>query len=135
MAEEKKLERIYNVNLTKAYEHTRTKRAIRTVKILRDFLARHFKALAKNVKLSEALNSYVWRDSMQKPPRHVKVRGVKDGDTVKAYLHDEEQTKAKKEQKTKKKDDAKKAKPKKETPAGEPKPKAQKKEPTEKKTQ
>jgi len=122
MADEKKLERIYNVNLTKAYEYTRTRRTLRTVKLLREFLARNFRVETDKVKLSEPLNTYLWRDSIEKPPRHVKVRGVKENGEVKAYLHDEQEIKAAKEQKKKKKDDAKKAKPvkKKDTPAQKP---------------
>jgi len=108
MADEKKLERIYNVNLTKAYEYTRTRRALRTVKLLRAFLARNFRVELEDVKLSEPLNSYIWRDSIQKPPRHIKVKGVKENGIVHAFMHDEEATTAAKVANKKKKDDAKK---------------------------
>jgi len=107
--EKKKLERIYTVNLSGAYDYIRTKRARRAVKMLREYLARHFKVVVENVKLSETVNSYVWRDSMQKPPRRVKVRGVKEDDIVHIYMHDEEQTKKVKADKKKQKDDSKKA--------------------------
>jgi len=107
--EKKKLERIYTINLSAAYDYIRTKRCMRAIKILRSYLARHFKADESNVKLSEALNSYVWRDSMQKPPRRVKVRGVKEGDVVNVYLHNEEEIKKAKEQNKQKKAEKKKS--------------------------
>ena len=87
MAEKKenKVERIYTVNLSKAYDYVRTKRAGRAVKILRDYLARHFKVAGADVSLSEGVNSRVWRDSIQKPPRKLKVRAVKEEGVVKVF--------------------------------------------------
>lgn len=126
----KKIERIYTVNLGAAYEYLRTKRAIRAVKILREYLARHFKADIKEVKLSELLNAYIWRDSMQKPPRRVKVRGIKDGQRVNVYLHDEEEIKKVKAE-NKKQKDAKKAAKKKEKKPAQKKTEEKKKEPVE----
>ncbi len=80
-------ERIYTVNLTDAYETLRTKRAIRAVKVLRKFLVRHTKT--DDVLLSPAVNDCIWAHSMQKPPRKIKVRVVKEGEVAKAYLIDE----------------------------------------------
>jgi large subunit ribosomal protein L31e len=106
MADEKKLERVYTINLSKAYSYLRTKRAMRAVKILRAYLARHFKVELEGVKLSEALNSYIWRDSIQRPPRRVKVKGVREGGTLHAYLHGEEEANSAKAQKKAAKKDA-----------------------------
>ena len=73
-----KLERIYTVPLGKAYEAVRDKRVPKAVKILKKFAARHMKADGERVTLSENLNKYLWERSIQKPPRKVKVRIIKD---------------------------------------------------------
>lgn len=104
-----KLERIYTVPLADAYETVRNKRAPRAVKILRAFITRHMKADGEKIVLSENLNMFIWAKSIQKPPRRVKVRLVKDDDTIKAYLADEKIEEPKKEEKKEpKKDEEKK---------------------------
>ncbi len=84
---EEKIERLYTVTLGKAYEYTRTKRTRRTVSILRQFLIRHMKSV--DIKISEQLNEFLWARSMQKPPRRVKIKVVKEGGVVRASLPDE----------------------------------------------
>jgi len=84
-----KIERIYTVPLRNAYGYVRTKRTRRAVKLLREFIGRHMKAEEENIAISMALNNYVWSRSMQKPPRKVKVRLIKEDGKVKAYLADE----------------------------------------------
>ncbi len=86
---EQKLERIYTIPLGKVYEHIRQKRAIRAVKMVRAFLARHMKVPEVAVKLSEGLNSAIWMRGIQKPPRFIKVRVVKETDRTTASLLDE----------------------------------------------
>ena len=84
-----KLERIYTVPLGDAYRAPRSKRVPKAVKMLRAFIERHMKADGEKVTLSEALNKYLWRSSIQKPPRRVKVRLIKDEGFIRAYLADE----------------------------------------------
>ncbi len=115
-----KLERIYTVPLGEAYEAVRNKRVPRAVKMLRAFIARHMKAEEERILLSSALNEHLWERSIQKPPRRVKVRLVKDEGEIKAYLADEK-VEAKKEKKEEKKEA-----PKKEEPKPEPKKEAPK---------
>ena len=67
----------------------RNKRVPRAVKILRAFIARHMKADGEKIALSEALNKHLWRSSIQKPPRRVKVRLIKEEGSRHAYLADE----------------------------------------------
>jgi large subunit ribosomal protein L31e len=86
---EQKLERIYTIPLRKAYEHIRTKRTVRAVKMVRAFLAKHMKVPEVAVKLSAGLNSALWMSGMQKPPRYLKVRVVKEADKANASLLDE----------------------------------------------
>ena len=66
MVDAVKLERLYTVPLQKAYEHVRTKRAKRTVKILRKFLSRHMKVPEASVRISNALNGIIWKSGIQK---------------------------------------------------------------------
>jgi len=96
-----KLERIYTVPLGEAYEAIRNKRAGKAVKILREFAGRHMKAEEEDVALSMALNEFIWKRSIQKPPRKVKVRLIKENGKVKAYLADEKIEEPKKEDKKK----------------------------------
>ncbi|MFA4982641.1 MAG: 50S ribosomal protein L31e [Candidatus Micrarchaeia archaeon] len=70
------LERIYTIPLAGAFEYVRTKRARRAVKIVRAFALRHMKA--EEAKVSEGVNAEIFRDGMQKPPRRLKVRIIKD---------------------------------------------------------
>jgi large subunit ribosomal protein L31e len=94
-----KLERIYTVPLNKAYNAIRNKRVPRAVSLLRSFITRHMKADGERILLSSALNSHLWARSIQKPPRRVKVRVVKDEGRITAYLADEKVEEPKKEEK------------------------------------
>ena len=116
-----KLERIYTVPLGDAYGNVpRNKRTPRAVKILRGFITKHMKADGEKITISEKLNKLLWEKSIQKPPRKVKVRLIKDDGKIGAYLVDEKIEEPKKEEPKKggeKKEEPKKAeekKPKKE---------------------
>ena len=108
-----KLERIYIVPLGDAYEHIRTKRTKRAVKLLKQFLSRHMKS--NEVLISNALNSSLWTRGIQKPPRKVKVRAIRDNGVVNAYLINEKTVDEKKAEQPKKaektKEEQKKEKP------------------------
>jgi large subunit ribosomal protein L31e len=85
-----KLERIYTIPLGDAYAVSRNSRVPRAIKLVKAFAARHMKAAKdQSVLISEALNSHIWSHSIQRPPRRVKVRLVKDDEAVRAYLADE----------------------------------------------
>ncbi len=118
-----KLERIYTVPLGDAYEQSRSKRVPRAVKILRTFIGRHMKAEDERILISESLNKFLWVRSIQKPPRRVKVRLIKDEGVIRAYLSDEKVEEPKKK-------DAPKSEARKEEKKAEEKPaaKAEKKE-------
>jgi large subunit ribosomal protein L31e len=103
-----KLERIYTVPLGDAYGAVRNKRVPRAVKMLRAFIARHMKADGERVLLSQGLNTYLWARSIQKPPKRVKVRLIKDEGAIRAYLADEKVEEPKKPEKKEEKAEAKK---------------------------
>ena len=123
-------ERIYTVPLGDAYEAVRKRRAPRAVRILKEFIVKNMKAKDERILLSNALNSYIWGNSIQKPPRRVKVRLIKDTEKISAYLADEKIEEKKEEPKKseEKKEEPKKAEEKKEEPKKEEKA-AEKKEP------
>lgn len=84
-----KFERFYTVPLNKAYEYIRTKRVRKAVSMLEKFLTRHTKVDAKNVRISNALNNFLWQRGIERPPRRAKIRVVKEAGVAKAYLADE----------------------------------------------
>lgn len=70
-------ERVYTIPLRHVWVVTpRGKRAPRAARDVRDFIARHMKA--EEVSLSNEINSAIWARGINKPPRKVKVRAVKD---------------------------------------------------------
>src|SRR3989338_5403045 len=81
------VERIQTVNLSQAYDYTRTKRSRRAVDILREFIGSATKA--GDVVLSNSVNSTIWTRGNQKPPRKIKVRILIDGEVARVYLPDE----------------------------------------------
>ena len=86
-------ERIYTVPLSEAYSAVRGKRARKAVKVLKMFASRHMKVDIDNVKISAGVNSLIWSHGIQKPPRKIKVKMVKekedDAEVVKVMLLDE----------------------------------------------
>lgn len=94
------MERVYTVPLTEAYEHTRSRRARRSIKELRKFLVRHLKMHTNQIKLSRKVNALLWSGGMKKPPRKIKIKVVKEEKVVNVYLLDEKiELKEKKEEK------------------------------------
>ena len=77
MAEEKTLERTYNVPLRKEFlKVPKYKRAKKAVKALKQFLAKHMKS--DNVKIGKYLNDEIWKHGIKNPPHHVELNAVKD---------------------------------------------------------
>jgi large subunit ribosomal protein L31e len=70
-------ERIYTIPMRHAWVVTpRGKRSPRAARDVRDFVAKHMKA--DEVALSNEINEVIWERGINKPPRKVKVRAVKD---------------------------------------------------------
>ena len=70
-------EKIYTIPLRHVWVVTpRGKRAPRAVRDVRDFVARHMKA--EEVAMSNEVNAALWARSINKPPRRITVRAVKD---------------------------------------------------------
>jgi large subunit ribosomal protein L31e len=82
-------ERFYTIPLGKAWVAPRNKRAPRAVRIIRDFIKRHMKLEAerkgedeevksKKIVISSEVNEKIWSRGIQKPPRKIRVKAVKD---------------------------------------------------------
>ena len=70
-------EKIYTIPLRHVWVVTpRGRRAPRAVRDVRSYVARHMKA--EEVAVSNEINSEIWRRSINKPPRKITVRAVKD---------------------------------------------------------
>jgi large subunit ribosomal protein L31e len=70
-------EKIYTIPLRHVWVVTpRGRRAPRAVRDVRDFVARHMKS--DEVAVSNEINSEIWSRSINKPPRKITVRAVKD---------------------------------------------------------
>ncbi len=73
MSEEGKIVKsIHVIPLKRVYWGRRTNRADRAIRLIRKYVARHFKN-AEKIVISNEVNNYVWQFSREKPPRRVVV--------------------------------------------------------------
>jgi len=90
-------ERIYTIPLRDAWRSPRKHRVPRAIRIIRSFIQRHMKIGWKvpleeeeeegRLIISNEVNEWVWRRGIEKPPRKVRVRAVRDRDgNVTVYL-------------------------------------------------
>ena len=71
-------EKFYDLNLRRIWTAPREKRTPRAVRYIRDFAARRMKS--DDVSISEETNQLLWARGISKPPRHLRLRVVKDKD-------------------------------------------------------
>jgi len=71
-------ERVYTIPLSRAWVSPRKERAPKATRILKAFIKRHMKPEA--ILLSKDVNEQIWRRGIEKPPRKIRVRAVKDRD-------------------------------------------------------
>lgn len=73
------IEQIYNINVRrKAVKVAKYKRAKKTVKLVRSYVAKHMKS--DDVKIDKELNEKIWERGAKNPLMKVKVKAVKDDD-------------------------------------------------------
>lgn len=78
-------ERVYTIPLRRAWISSRKKRTPRAVRLVKAFVQKHMKPEA--LLMSNEVNERLWRRSIQKPPRKIRVRAVRDKEgTVTLYL-------------------------------------------------
>lgn len=76
------------IPLRDAYRAPRKKRAKVAVRLIREWVSRHFH-LEGRVKIGSALNEFIWSRSIEKPPRRVTVNvrvSVEEGKPVDAEV-------------------------------------------------
>lgn len=71
-------EKFYDLNLRRIWTAPREKRTPRAVRYIRAFAARRMKS--DDVSISEETNQLLWARGISKPPRHLRLRVVKDKD-------------------------------------------------------
>lgn len=83
-----KNEVVYTIPLGRIYWGRRVNRAARAVRYIRKFIARHFGVEEEKVVISNSVNEYIWSHGIEKPPRRITVRAVRDKekDVVKVML-------------------------------------------------
>lgn len=89
-------ERIYTIPLGKAWASPRKRRSPRAIRLIKSFVQRHMKVGTKTEEeeegegrliISNEVNQLVWRRGIEKPPRKIRVRAVKDKEgNVTVYL-------------------------------------------------
>jgi len=84
----------YVIPLTKAYDDKpRTKRAKYSVRMIFDFLYKHTRKEKKDIIVTEEVNNFIWKNSIQNPPRKVAVTLKKKDDKYYVFLKDSENSK------------------------------------------
>ena len=78
---EENIERIYTVNLAKAWDTPKYRRTDRVINIIKEFTQRHMQT--NKVKIDQDLNRHIWSRGKKNPPRKIRLRMIKeDDDTV-----------------------------------------------------
>jgi large subunit ribosomal protein L31e len=86
-------ERFYTIPLSRAWIAPRKKRTPRAVRIVKSFIRRHMKieekiAMAEEegegekLAISDEVNRKLWSRGIEKPPRNIRVRAVKDKEGI-----------------------------------------------------
>jgi large subunit ribosomal protein L31e len=83
-------EKIYTIPLGRAWISPRKKRAPRATRILKNFIHRHMKIKTETEEgeeterlvVSNEVNEKIWNRGIEKPPRKIRVRAVKDKEGV-----------------------------------------------------
>ena len=83
-------EKFYTIPLRRAWISQRKRRAPRAIRIIRSFVEKHMKIRseavgeeeAESLVISNEVNEKVWSRGIEKPPRKIRVRAVKDKEGV-----------------------------------------------------
>ena len=81
------MERIYTIPLRDVKKVPRTKRSPRAMRYIREFIQKHMKA--EDVIIDQSVNEKIWERGIEKIPSKIKVKAVKEDETVEVTLVDE----------------------------------------------
>ena len=80
MADDMVKEQIYTIPLREIRKVPSWKRSRRAVKEVREFLVKHMKTEAEQIKLDKTINERLWEKGCEKPPLSIRIRAVKFAD-------------------------------------------------------
>ena len=78
------MERIYTIPLRDVKRVPRTKRSPRAMRYIREFIEKHMKA--EDVIIDQSVNEKIWERGIEKIPSKIKVKAVKEDETVEVTL-------------------------------------------------
>jgi ribosomal protein L31E len=79
----------YIIPLQKVYDNKpRTRRANNAITVIYDFFKKHTRKDKKDIIISSEVNEYIWKNSIQNPPRKVAVSIKIDNGKVYVFLKD-----------------------------------------------
>jgi len=81
------MERIYTIPLREVKRVPRTKRSPKAMRYIREFIQKHMKA--EDVIIDQSINEKVWERGIEKIPSKIKVKAVKEDETVEVTLVEE----------------------------------------------
>lgn len=85
--EEIEKEELYTIPFRDVKHVARHKRTNRAIKILKHYIKRHMKVNPIDIRIDPELNEELWKRGIEKPPRKIRVRAVKDTEgIVEVYL-------------------------------------------------
>ncbi|MGA9098136.1 MAG: 50S ribosomal protein L31e [Methanotrichaceae archaeon] len=73
-------EHVYTIPLRIVKSVPRWRRTNRAMSEVRDYLSKHMKTPAEDVKIDKSLNEALWARGDEKPPQKIRVRAVKFDD-------------------------------------------------------
>ncbi len=73
-------EHVYTIPLRVVKSVPRWRRTNRAMTEVRDYLSKHMKTPAEDVKIDKSLNEALWARGDEKPPQRIRVRAVKFDD-------------------------------------------------------
>lgn len=128
-------ERVYTINLGKAWLSPNNQRAKRAINMIKEFASHHMKV--EQIKIDQDLSQAVWKRGIRSPPRKIRVKMAKTDDGYVLVSTYEEEVKATEEKADEKPKDRKAKKPetKVEPEAVEPKVEEPKEKPAPKKAE
>jgi large subunit ribosomal protein L31e len=80
-------EELFTIPFRDVKHAPRHKRTVRAIRILKHYIQRHMKVDPLDVRIDPELNETIWKQGIEKPPRKIRVRAVKDVEgVVEVYL-------------------------------------------------
>lgn len=71
-------EELYTIPFRDVKHVARKKRTVRAIRILKHYIKRHMKVDPIDIRIDPELNEEIWKQGIEKPPRKIRVRAVKD---------------------------------------------------------